>query len=178
MIVIIQCAARKPGDAGHLVTDACKPVDVVAHPQAAPADASRIYARPDDPSDHGVSWRQVLLDYNRRPDGNPLGLYAAYQLYEEKVYVRLAERFGLENVFILSAGWGLIRADFLTPYYNITFSPSAEDYMRRRKTDQYDDFRMLPADTKDDIVFFGGKDYLSLFCWAPRKIPLAKSPRI
>ena len=65
MIVIIQCAARKRGDAGHLVTDAGKPVDVVAHPQAAPADVSRIYARPDDPPDHGVSWRQVLLDYKK-----------------------------------------------------------------------------------------------------------------
>jgi hypothetical protein len=33
-----------------------------------------------------------------------------------------------------------------------------------RKTDRYDDFHMLPADTDDEIVFFGGKDYLPLFC--------------
>jgi hypothetical protein len=70
----------------------------------------------------------------------------------------------LGNLFILSAGWGLIAADFLTPYYDITFSQSAEGYKRRRKSDRYDDFRMLPHDTDEDIVFFGGKDYLPLFC--------------
>jgi hypothetical protein len=74
------------------------------------------------------------------------------------------DRFGSENVYILSVGWGLIRADFLTPSYDITFSPSADAYKRRRKTDQYDDLRMLRNDTEDDIVFFGGKDYLPLFC--------------
>ena len=52
----------------------------------------------------------------------------------------------------------------MTPYYDITFSPSADAYKRRRKTDRYDDFRMLPDNTKSDIVFFGGKDYLPLFC--------------
>jgi hypothetical protein len=88
----------------------------------------------------------------------------AYQLYENNVYGRLVDRFGLRNVYILSAGWGLIRADFLTPSYDITFSPSADAYKRRRKTDQCDDFCMLPGDTKRDIVFFGGKDYQPLFC--------------
>jgi hypothetical protein len=38
------------------------------------------------------------------------------------------DRFGLENVYVLSASWGLIRADFLTPYYDITFSSSADAY--------------------------------------------------
>jgi hypothetical protein len=84
----------------------------------------------------------------------------SYQLYENKAYGRLMDRFGLRNVYVLSAGWGLIRADFLTPF----FSPRADPYRRRRKTDRYDDFRMLPRNTKRDIVFFGGKDYLPLFC--------------
>jgi hypothetical protein len=70
----------------------------------------------------------------------------------------------LRKVYILSAGWGLIAADFLTPYYDITFSQSAEGYKRRRKPDRYDDFRMLPNDVAEEIVFFGGKDYLPLFC--------------
>jgi hypothetical protein len=105
-----------------------------------------------------------LLKYNDDPGGNPLRLYPAYQLYENQAYGRLVDRFGSENVYILSAGWGLIRAGFLTPSYDITFSPSADAYKRRRKTDRYDDFRMLPDDTENDIVFFGGKDYLPLFC--------------
>jgi hypothetical protein len=67
-------------------------------------------------------------------------------------------------VYVLSAGWGLIRADFLVPQYDITFSQSAEDYKRRRKTDRYDDFCTLPVETDGNILFFGGKDYLPLFC--------------
>ena len=42
-----------------------KPVEFVANPQMAPPDPSRVYARPDDLSYDGVSWRQVLLTYNK-----------------------------------------------------------------------------------------------------------------
>jgi hypothetical protein len=69
----------------------------------------------------------------------------------------------LENVFILSAGWGLISAGFLTPQYDITFSRSAEAYKRRGKREHYSDLCMLP-ECADDVVFLGGKDYLPLFC--------------
>jgi hypothetical protein len=41
---------------------------------------------------------------------------------------------------------------------------NAEGYKRRRKTDRYDDFCMLPGHTDEEILFFGGKDYLPLFC--------------
>jgi hypothetical protein len=136
MIVVIQCAASKRPDAGHLVTANGKPVDFVADPEAAPADASHVYARPDDFSDTGV-WRTVLSRYKQQPGGNPLGLYPAYQLYENKVYRGLVERFGVQNVFILSACWGLIRADFLTPSYDITFSPSAESYKRPHESPHF-----------------------------------------
>jgi len=37
-------------------------------------------------------------------------------------------------------------------------------YKRRRKADRYEDFRMLPEEMEDEIVFFGGKDYIALFC--------------
>jgi hypothetical protein len=110
-----------------------------------------------------LSGALMLLKYEETGD-NPLGLYPAWQLYENKTYGRLVDRFGPEKVYILSAGWGLIRADFLTPYYDITFSASADRYKRRRKTDRYQDFRMLPDETTEDIVFFGGKGYLTLFC--------------
>lgn len=121
MIIVIQCAASKRPGAGHLVTADGKPVDFVADPQAGPHDPDRVYARPDDLSGDAISWRRVLLKYNEA-EGNPLGLYPAYRLYENKTYGRIADRVGLRNLFILSAGWGLIAADFLTP---ITTSPSA-----------------------------------------------------
>jgi len=134
----------------------------VADPAAAPADGRWIYARPDDASDDGKSWREVLLEYNSRAD-NPLGLLPAFQLYENSTYSLLVERFGIERVFVLSAGWGLIRSDFLTPDYDITFTNQAERYARRRPRDEYRDFRMLPEDTAEQVIFLGGKDYVPLF---------------
>jgi hypothetical protein len=164
MIVVIQCAARKRPVAGHLVTRDGRPITFVAHSDLAPSEIKHVYARPDDLSESGLSWREQLREYNERPEGNALRLLPAYQLYENKCYRGLVNRFGLDNVYVLSAGWGLIRSDFLTPYYDITFSQSADPYKRRRKTDRYDDFRMLPDDSKGQVVFLGGKDYLPLFC--------------
>jgi hypothetical protein len=163
MIVLIQCAASKRPGAGHLVSASGKPVVFVAHPEIAPANDRHLYARPDDRSENGKPWRQVLEEYNAHPEQNPLGLYRAYQLYKNRIYKRLVDRFGIEKVYILSAGWGLVQADFLTPYYDITFSRVAEPYKRRKKADRYQDFRMLPDQTVEEIVFFGGSDYLVFF---------------
>ena len=46
----------------------------VAKPDAAPPGGSEVYARPDDVSDTGKSWRTVLQEYNAAPGDNPLGL--------------------------------------------------------------------------------------------------------
>jgi hypothetical protein len=164
MIIVIQCAASKQADAGHLVSAGGKLIDFVARPQIAPRCPDRMYARPDDQREDGIVWRQVLWNYNTNPDDNPLRLYPAYRLYTNEVYRRLVDYVGLTNVYVLSAGWGLIRADFLTPSYDITFSTSALPYQRRRQSDRYDDCQMLPANSGSDIVFFGGRSYLPLFC--------------
>jgi len=92
-----------------------------------------------------------------------LGLLPPYRLYAHDAYGALADKFDVKNVFILSAGWGLIPATFLTPYYDITFSASADSWKRRRREDPYDDFSLIPDDG-EDIVFLGGKDYIPLFC--------------
>ena len=105
----------------------------------------------------------MLLEYNNAPD-NPLNLLPAWQLYEDPAYGRLVRRCGIDDVYILSAGWGLIRADFLTPDYDITFSyvKPEHQYKRRRRDDRYDDFCMLPQETREPIAFFGSKAYLPL----------------
>jgi hypothetical protein len=175
VIVVIQCAASKRAGAGHLVAADGRPVDFVADPGAAPSDQGRVYARPDDACGGAISWRQALLAYNREPRDNPFGLYPAYRLYENRTYERLSDRFGLSKLYILSAGWGLIAADFLTPYYDITFSLSADGYKRRKKADHCDDFHMVPDDTEEEILFFGGKDYLTLFCSLTRSVRAAKT---
>jgi hypothetical protein len=163
LIVLIQCAARKRPDAGFLRTRDGRSVLLVADPAAAPASDSWVYARPDDTSDQGGSWRDVLVRYNDAPGNNPLSLLPAYELYERDTYRALAKQFGIERTYILSAGWGLIPASFLTPCYDITFTANAEDWKRRKKRDLYGDLSMLPADTDEEVVFLGGKDYLPLF---------------
>ncbi len=164
MRIVIQCAGRKRHDAGSLVLPNGKPVMFVARPEKAPPDGKHSYARPDDISGDGRTWRERLLDYNRNNAlTNPYGILPAYQLYTNDAYAALVNKFGIDRVFILSAGWGLIPADFLTGVYDITFRSSAQPYNKRRKSDKYQDFNMLPDDG-DNVVFLGGKDYLPLFC--------------
>jgi hypothetical protein len=163
VMVIIQRAARKNPDAGYFRSRDGRRVVFVADPQAAPALGSVLYARPDDQADSGRTWRDELLAYNRNPDGNALGLLPAFELYQNEAYQKLAAKVGLSNMFILSAGWGLIAASFLAPHYNITFTAQADAYKRRRKRDFYHDLSMLPPGTKEPVLFFGGRDYLPLF---------------
>ena len=165
MIAVIQCAGTKQPDAGRLVRKDDRPVKFVADPKAAPANDDIVYARPDDMSDRGMTWRQVLLEYNKAPGDNPLKLLPAWQLYRNDVYARLARELGVGNVYILSAGWGLIAGSFFTPDYDITFSnmKRPNKYKQRRKKDRYHDLNMLPDDTREPVVFFGGKNYLPLF---------------
>ena len=162
-IVVIQCAGRKQPNAGYLRNNDGRKVMFVANPDNAPKDASYAYARPDGVDDAGEPWREKLLRYNREQPDNPLGLLPAWQLCQNPAYGLLYRKCGPDNLYILSAGWGLIRADFLTPYYDITFNSSAEKYQRRYRRAPYDDFRMLPDDTDKPVVFFGGKDYVGLF---------------
>ena len=114
MIVVIQCAATKRSDAGHFQSADGKSVIFVADPRSAPASDDCVYVRPDDHAQNGVTWRDLLLSYNRTGQ-NPLGLYPAYRLYENHTYQQLADRFGLDKLYILSAGWGLIVARATRP---------------------------------------------------------------
>lgn len=162
MKVVIQCAASKDPAAGYFRTSDGTPIKFVANPAACSQDPGYLYARPDDPSDAaGQTWRDQLVGAIA---AGAAGLTPAYKLYRHYAYNALAEKYGLENVFILSAGWGLIRADFPTPQYDITFSTAAGPCLRRRQRDRYADFKHLTAAIGGEIVFFGGKDYLPLFC--------------
>jgi hypothetical protein len=137
VIAVIQCAARKRADAGYLMTPDGRRVSFVAEPGAAPVSDSVIYARPDDIAENGTTWRERLLAYNHNARGNPLGLLPAFELYQNEAHRKLAAKVGSDKLFILSAGWGLIGASFLTPYYDITFTAQADAYKRRRKNDRY-----------------------------------------
>ena len=165
MIFVIQCAGKKRPTAGCLRDADGREVLFVGNPENAPSDTPYRYARPDDISDTGDSWRTELLRYNDTPGDNPLGLLPAWQLYENTIYERLADRYGVDRLYVLSAGWGLIPGNFLTPKYDITFKRIRDQvHTRRLPSDRYDDLRMLPLDTEQPIVFFVSKGYVRLAC--------------
>ena len=133
----------------------------------------RMEFRPDDPSDRQKkSWRDLLEDYNASyaaTGWNPFGLSEAYYLYSPKypwnnVYEALVSKFQAQNVFILSAGWGLIRSSYLTPRYDITFARQADAYKRRdMRSDIYCDFCHLKSIDGERIYLFASQRYLPLF---------------
>src|SRR5258708_11210444 len=159
MKLVIQCAATKQPDGFFRAGDG-RSVKFVAHPELAPKPESESHwlARPDDPAPDGRTWRDLVVDYNATSaiGGNPLRLWPAHRLYSNAAYADLVARFGSASVLVLSAGWGLIRSDFLTPQYDITCSPTADPYKRRRRMDVYLDLRQLGG-TEEPILFLGGK---------------------
>ena len=166
MIFVIQCTGDKNRRAGSLKRADGSPVMFVAKPGEMPDHhhPGHAYAHPDDISESGESWRSRLLDYNRNPGPNRLGLLPAWQLYRNPAYSRLAGTYGPDRVYILSAGWGLINSAFLTPPYDITFSAKRGMGIKRDASVRFRDLCLLPEGYSDPIVFFGGKSYLPLFC--------------
>ncbi|MBE9524951.1 MAG: hypothetical protein IMY76_07610 [Chloroflexi bacterium] len=165
MKIVIQCAGSK-NKGGFLKTGDGRPVVFVANPSLAPENADCIYAHPDGMRSDGKSWRQYLVEYNALKPHNPDGLYAAIDLYRSSAYADLKDTFGAEKVFILSAGWGLVRGDFLLPSYDITFSQSGKStpYISRAINQDFMDFNMLDLTSRYALVYLGGKDYIPLFC--------------
>jgi hypothetical protein len=163
--IVIQCASSKARDAGYFRALDGRAVVFVADPAAAPARDDCLYARPDDVADDGAgTWRDQVSSYNaERRMINPFGLRPAYQLYTPATYQDLVTALGIDRVYVLSAGWGLIRADFLTPNYDITFSHAGARHARRRLTDRYLDFQQMPAATPGPVVFLGGQSALASF---------------
>ena len=170
--VVISCASAKSPSAGHLALENGRRVLFVADPKDAPRSENLTFKHPDDPAGSGLSWRQVLVEHNGAPANNPRGLLPAWKLYRNRVYSELVDALGVGNVFILSAGWGLVSADFLLPNYDITFSKTrkSDAYKRRREADHYDDFSMRPRNAAQPVIFLGGEKYVSLFCRLTRGV--------
>ena len=168
MNVVIQCAKSKSGQRFR-DAEGC-PVTFVADPAVAPRGDWERYAHPDGFADDGRLWRQHVIDYDRRA-ANEYGLSPAYRLYTHPTYRNLVKHYGLEHIFILSAGWGLIPANFPTPYYDITFSANknVDKWAVRGRDIRFEDLCCLPADIEDPLVFLGGKAYLELFAKLVRR---------
>jgi hypothetical protein len=160
MKIVIQCASRKAPNAGQLRDKHGRPVIFVARPELAPSTEGVRYQRPDDLADElQQTWRNKVVALNNSPETNLLGLKRAIELYDQPIYTELARSVPSENLYILSAGWGLIGSNFLTPYYDITFSNQAEPWKKRRKTDQFNDLNTLTIDDDDELIAFCTPDY-------------------
>lgn len=177
MKIVIQCANRKDENAGRLLNSIGEKVIFVAHPEKCEKTIPNLkYCRPDDKiAKESGTWRGYLARYNQE-GSNPNNLSIAGKLYRPLIYQTLMDKFGQKNLFILSAGWGLIRSDYLVPYYDITFSKQGKTGSRRLPSDKFQDFNHLEGciSSGECVYFFGGKDYLPLYYSLTRHLPNRK----
>lgn len=128
MKVVIQCAGRKNPAATFTLHQRC--LTFLAEP-----DPSLDQLSPWDkiPGLESNDWIDCIRDI-----GDPSawekyvtagigisgggGLSTSGNLYANNIYRQLMARLGNSNVYILSAGWGLTRADRGIPDYNVTFA--------------------------------------------------------
>jgi hypothetical protein len=106
MKVVIQCAGRKRTWAGRMRGASGEEIAFVAHPDLCPREGRPPFATAP-PAIQPATWKDVLVGYNRG-GGNPHGLSTAADLYRATIYRAWVSAFHHEDVFILSAGWGLI----------------------------------------------------------------------
>jgi hypothetical protein len=164
--VVIQCAGRKAPLAGSFVCGG-RHVQFVAHPELLTTSSDVFACRPDDRlPERSATWREHLTGYNAS-GSNPDELLPAGQLYSPSAYGQLRRHVAPADLYILSAGWGLVRSEYLLPDYDITFSQAARPWQRRHRTrDRYEDYNHLadaPTADVEALYFFGGLDYLPLY---------------
>lgn len=186
--VIIQCAGKKKV---HPTLELNRvPVRFVAKPALGSPDCFR----PDDQvPGTDITWRKVVEDYNS-PAGItlPIGvtvtgggqLPMATNLYSNSAYQALATRLGPSNIYILSAGWGIVRGDFRIPSYDITFSKASACYRRTygHPAAPWFDWAWPANAPISGIVSLVGKPYLDIevalcghldlcYCHKAKKLP-------
>ena len=148
MKIVIQCSGSKAKTAGSFHHDG-KPVAFVAHPELLPSTSESWFARPDDAiPGRTTTWREHLAAYNNAGT-NPDRLARAGSLYSPSAYRSALNAVGSEKLYILSAGWGLVRSDYFLPRYDITFSSQADPWQRRRSRDVFHDFNQLTANESE-----------------------------
>lgn len=90
------------------------------------------------------TWYDAVEGYQ---DKNCNALTEAYRLYQPKgdqdLYKEVYKEFG-DRFMIFSAGWGLIKASYKLPYYDITFNGSSKNANHRKNKDGYRDLNQLP----------------------------------
>jgi len=129
---------------------------------------------PDDPKPNdNCTWRKWVEDNQNNADAIPA---LAYNLYSPRnpfndAYVNLYNAFN-NRFYILSAGWGLLKANFRLPNYDITFSAggAANQRVFQNINPAFIDFNHLTNNhnegligRNEDVVFMGGRSYIQQF---------------
>jgi hypothetical protein len=164
--VVIPCSGPKKATAPTMELKK-RPISFVAKPsnpdECAPWD-------PITPSNIRT-WIDCLADYNNNGQLNPKDiavgvsissgckLFCAGALYKNKIYAELIQALGFTNVFILSAGWGLVRADVRLPPYNITFSNEAPFPARITVANRLSKIKLLLPPNANGAHVFAGRSY-------------------
>lgn len=101
--------------------------------------------RPFDKDNEGKTWYEVVEE---NQDSPTKALAEAYSLYLPKgdsfLYKHVYNVFG-DRLLILSSGWGLVKATYKLPLYEITFKGTNADENHRNISDpNYNDINHLP----------------------------------
>ena len=168
MKIIISCCDRKNGE---LFQHNGEAINFVSHANELTPN-NELYFHPDDlmPNEN-ITWRELVAQQEIRND-----LLPTHELYKPEIYNSLFQHYG-NNLFIFSAGWGIVRADYKLPKYNVTFSNSNNIpiYAKRNDNDTFNDFNQLEGvDENERIIFIGGKDYVLPFCQLTNHLPNQK----
>ena len=161
--VVMICAKEKKGNSNIIHENFNHPITFVAQPNGV-----NTFLPDGDIPNLNMTWR----DYVTNNQNNNVIPFKSYQLYIHGVYQNLFNFFRY-RLFILSAGWGLVKAEFRLPNYNITFSSSAKPEYKRvfnNLDPSFNDFNDLTYNhnvglnsENEDIVFIGGRTYIKQF---------------
>lgn len=162
MKIVISCSGSKNGE--NLVYNNNKIIFV-----SSPNEESKNHFNPDNQiPNENRTWREYI---NSQENSD---LLESYKLYKPSIYNLLYDKYSTD-LYILSAGWGIISSEFKIPKYDITFSKKAEKNSKRKKTDIFKDFNHLEnVSANEKIVFLGGADYLKLFYDLTKDLPNEK----
>lgn len=173
-IIPVLCCSSEKNNNQFIYKDDQPAVKFVASPRGVSQDGVKFYKPDDKIPEENRTWRDLVLEQKHN------NLVPAYLLYKRDIYRELYNEFR-GQFYILSAGWGIIRADFKIPAYDITYSTAGDmpEYVKR--TDNYgykdinhlkDDFSKLGRDT--EVILFAPYDYVRPFCNMTQSIPFNK----
>ena len=157
--VVMICAKEKKGNSKIIHENFNHPITFLAQPNGVNTFLPDGYI-----PNLNMTWR----DYVTNNQNHNIIPFKSYQLYIHGVYQNLFTVFG-DRLFILSAGWGLVKAEFRLPNYDITFSKDEKVPLNSKRSTNmnkspiYNDFKKLKVKKDDDIIFIGVPNYLNLF---------------